>query len=304
MAYNTRMFEHVYGSSMLDTVHNYFPEMMYDDSLFRDPTMRWMRYRISTLFPQQYAQKQNEYRIYQSVNRRVEFSNWQSVNPPHYTFARPPPINTAIPSPNLGMATPVRTTIRTGVINIPPPLGPSTGATEHEEGDLQDPLQTPQQQPRARTLPALERTRRIQRQTYDMEGIVTNLFGGMLDGMGEYEPLWGGAGGLDATTAANANALLNILATATMIPTNTAFQDVVVAPTQAQIDAGSTIVNYADLPRDTSCAICQEDAGDSVWRRLHCNHYFHRGCVDPWFQRNTHCPVCRADIRESEQTRD
>jgi hypothetical protein len=114
----------------------------------------------------------------------------------------------------------------------------------------------------------------------------------MMDG--EYEPVvFNGENDAGRT-------LLNLLATATLLPTNTAFQDVVVAPTQAQIDAGSTIVNYADLPRDTSCAICQEDTGDSAWRRLHCNHYFHRGCVDPWFERNTHCPVCRADIREPE----
>ncbi len=301
MSFNTRMFEHVYGSNMLDTIHNYFPEMMYDDTIFPNQTMRWLRYRIATLFPQQYAEKQNEYRIYMSANRRTEFANWSSVHNPQPATVTAVPVT--VNSPIFG-ASPVRTTVRTSVFNIPPPLGPSTGATE-EPTTIPLP-QTPQQPPRARTIPAVERrTQRIQRQVYNMDGLVNNLFGGLggLQGLGmmdaEYEPMWGG------TTQNDAQTLLNLLATATLLPTNTAFQDVVVAPTQAQIDAGSTIVNYADLPRDTSCAICQEDVGDSAWRRLHCNHYFHRGCVDPWFERNTHCPVCRADIREpGTETRD
>ena len=49
------------------------------------------------------------------------------------------------------------------------------------------------------------------------------------------------------------------------------------------------------------CAICQEETrmGDVLRQfRAPCNHSFHRSCIDPWLERNVHCPVCRRDIRE------
>jgi hypothetical protein len=39
-------------------------------------------------------------------------------------------------------------------------------------------------------------------------------------------------------------------------------------------------------------------AGHSVRRLNRCGHTFHTTCIDTWFQRNVHCPVCRHDIRE------
>ena len=73
--------------------------------------------------------------------------------------------------------------------------------------------------------------------------------------------------------------------------------DVLVIPTHAQVDSGSEIVHLEDVPDEVSCAICQERGTDESWRHLYCEHYFHRACVDRWFSRNVHCPVCRADIR-------
>lgn len=76
---------------------------------------------------------------------------------------------------------------------------------------------------------------------------------------------------------------------------------VVVAPTQEQIDAAS-IVSGVEPPADVTCAICQDhNSTSNVWRILrHCNHRFHRACIDEWFRQNVHCPVCRHDIREAE----
>jgi hypothetical protein len=73
---------------------------------------------------------------------------------------------------------------------------------------------------------------------------------------------------------------------------------VIVRPTAAQIDAGTTL-EIVDAEEDV-CAICQDtmEAGSQA-RAIHaCDHRFHVGCIDTWFQRNVRCPVCRHDIRD------
>ena len=78
------------------------------------------------------------------------------------------------------------------------------------------------------------------------------------------------------------------------------FDSVPVNATTVEIEAASDVMNSATVAADTICAICQEHDGSSTWRRLrNCDHYFHVECVDNWFNRNVHCPVCRADIRDT-----
>lgn len=72
---------------------------------------------------------------------------------------------------------------------------------------------------------------------------------------------------------------------------------VVVRPTQRQIDIASTLGSIpAEIDR---CAICQDDFQNSRdGRKLNaCGHWFHRTCIDTWLQRNVRCPICRHDIR-------
>lgn len=84
-------------------------------------------------------------------------------------------------------------------------------------------------------------------------------------------------------------------------PTNTQFlTPVIVRPTQEQINQNTTV---GSIVSDTvqMCAICQDTLTfEQEARRLNvCGHWFHLGCIDPWFQRNVHCPVCRHDVRDS-----
>jgi hypothetical protein len=103
-------------------------------------------------------------------------------------------------------------------------------------------------------------------------GIIGDLLGGVGSG--------GGGGGY-----VNLNAFLN--------------ERVPVYPTNEQIHAATTL-HTAIQRQDDICAICQDDIEtNQEMRRLnHCGHYFHRHCVDTWFQTNVHCPTCRHDIRE------
>jgi hypothetical protein len=80
-------------------------------------------------------------------------------------------------------------------------------------------------------------------------------------------------------------------------PAQIMMEPVVVRPTREQIAAGTSI-EIIDAEEDV-CTICQDamPAGSEA-RALRCDHRFHPGCIDTWFQRSVACPTCRHDIRE------
>jgi len=73
---------------------------------------------------------------------------------------------------------------------------------------------------------------------------------------------------------------------------------VVVHPTADQISAATTPIEISDY----TCAICQEEIEGSAMRIRHCQHTFHNNCIAEWFTRSVHCPNCRHDIREVDQS--
>ncbi len=82
----------------------------------------------------------------------------------------------------------------------------------------------------------------------------------------------------------------------------TAMEPVVVRPTQEHIDRATTQRMATVEDEQSNCSICQDSFtdGQAIRQINHCRHSFHRICINPWFDRNVHCPVCRFDIRESE----
>jgi hypothetical protein len=66
----------MYGFSLLDDLHNFFPEILYDDSLFPDQRFGWFRYRASMLFPNIFTRQMNMYKIYNADERRRMFQEW------------------------------------------------------------------------------------------------------------------------------------------------------------------------------------------------------------------------------------
>ena len=75
-------------------------------------------------------------------------------------------------------------------------------------------------------------------------------------------------------------------------------EPVPVVPTREQILAG---VETNAMMFDYNCAICQE-AVTAATRIRACGHAFHAQCISQWFSINTHCPVCRHDIRDLNPT--
>ncbi|CAH8354508.1 unnamed protein product [Eruca vesicaria subsp. sativa] len=46
------------------------------------------------------------------------------------------------------------------------------------------------------------------------------------------------------------------------------------------------------------CAICLQDAaeGEKMRRLTVCSHCFHAECIDPWLEKRSTCPLCRAQV--------
>ena len=102
-----------------------------------------------------------------------------------------------------------------------------------------------------------------------------------------------------SSTSATLRFPINITIPTEGTPLPTRWSDpVVIRPTAAQIDAATERVD-AD---DANCAICQETIEDDAIRLTHCRHNFHNHCITEWFTRSVHCPNCRHDIREVDQS--
>uniref|UniRef100_A0A6C0JGI1 RING-type domain-containing protein n=1 Tax=viral metagenome TaxID=1070528 RepID=A0A6C0JGI1_9ZZZZ len=94
-----------------------------------------------------------------------------------------------------------------------------------------------------------------------------------------------------------------IYPTGTIPPVNTPLQEnVVVAPTQQQIDAATINYNFhlESAQSNTTCPITLEEFSDNdpVCRIRHCGHTFRHSAIQNWFRSNVRCPVCRFDIRD------
>ncbi len=75
-------------------------------------------------------------------------------------------------------------------------------------------------------------------------------------------------------------------------------EPVVVRPTAEQIARATEVIHPETEEHD--CAICQDGITTRQQCRkiLHCGHWFHKDCIDPWFRQNVQCPICRYDIRD------
>lgn len=99
--------------------------------------------------------------------------------------------------------------------------------------------------------------------------------------------------------------IIQSLLGAAMREPGVAMEPVVVAPSAQQLAAGSTILEAdEEAHHDLICSICQEGytTGQQIRKLNHCDHCFHKACIDPWFRAHVRCPVCRHDIRETAAT--
>lgn len=114
------------------------------------------------------------------------------------------------------------------------------------------------------------------------------------------------ATGIRATNATGSvypfNPLLTEYLLSLLQPQANNYESVPVVPTVDQVDNSTSLRSAALLDEQENCSICQENytEGQAIRTIKHCEHNFHKNCIDTWFERNVHCPVCRYDIRTQE----
>jgi len=89
------------------------------------------------------------------------------------------------------------------------------------------------------------------------------------------------------------------------VQTQPLMEDVVVAPTQEQINNAVERIFIEHPDPNVRCPISLEEFGrnDNILRIRHCKHIFKEESLLNWFRRNVRCPVCRYDIRDYRRPR-
>lgn len=231
----------IFGVSLLDDLHNYFPDILYSHQRFNS---------VQDLL--QYIQEQTRTRF-----------NLLEVGRRQHTAAHPSPLTSNISYSPMNVR-PTSDTIH-AVNNRAPDISGN-----------QAPYTTP-----VRPIPVT-----INNQIPVRSSRRQHLFY-------EYPSIYAD----EMPTMHLMTNLLNLI----QQPTNN-FQDVVVYPTNQQIDAATTVQTVSATLEDP-CAICQEEmeAGAQTRRITRCQHSFHLNCIGSWFEQSCMCPICRTDIRGGQQ---
>jgi hypothetical protein len=267
MSSRTR-YEDYYGVSMLDDMHNFFPDLLYNNGRFRS---------IESVFAYINSQMNENFNLYSMARSRLG----RNVRPRVAQQTQAPAERT--------------TTERTPVEQTPAPRNSYFDDMMHigiGSQRVAQPATPPMTQPRrATTVPSM-------------------LFPGLEVISSEYIiPPVTGTGGATAALASIASLLTggdmtsrNLMDAFAGIPGFS--EPVPVRPTRHQITAATTeeIVAEGEESLET-CPICQDEIAIGTTMRIinHCDHSFHKECIDVWFSQNVHCPVCRHDIRELDE---
>ncbi len=264
MSSRTR-YEDYYGVSMLDDMHNFFPDLLYNNGRFRS---------IESVFAYINSQMNENFNLYSMARSRLG----RNVRPRVAQRTQAPAERTPVertPAP--------RNSYFDDMMHM--------GIGSQRVAQPATPPMTQQQPRRATTVPSM-------------------LFPGLEVISSEYIiPPVTGTGGATAALASIASLLTggdmasrNLMDAFAGIPGFS--EPVPVRPTRQQITAATTeeIVAEGEESLDT-CPICQDEIAIGTTMRIinHCDHSFHKDCIDVWFSQNVHCPVCRHDIRQLDE---
>ena len=260
--------QYVYGVQLLDDLHNYLPDILYNPSRFTN---------IQDLLGYIQSSTQRRFDLYSYGRGLAGYSSLitPSTAPTAPTVSTAP--NASAPTaPNASAPTTPPPQQNRSVPNAP---NRNVNSIPTSINSLFDAVNT---QYRSPLLNPIRPGRIIQQRVTPISVLGATM---------EYDT---------DMEEASEQLLTNIL-TNLIRPTNLSqnfSEAVVVRPTQAQIDSGTTVQASTDTTEET-CTICQDDIeANTQTRKINvCGHIFHKNCIDQWFERNVKCPVCRHDIR-------
>lgn len=88
---------------------------------------------------------------------------------------------------------------------------------------------------------------------------------------------------------------------------------IIIVPQNQQQNEGLNKDSLGDIPliefkkdmtlkeeEQEKCAVCLIEFEDKEKiKQLPCKHMFHPGCIDTWLVRNSKCPICKRDVKDS-----
>jgi len=276
----------IFGVGLLDDLHNYFPDVLYNHQRFTSvqDLLRYIqdqtrsRFNLLDYGRRLHASTEQGAPAAPVGVREAAYYGYGSTTAPQYGASGTAPVGVreaayygygSTPAPQYGAS---GASGASGTYNYSAPIRasvPETGGTPDVSGNL---VSTPI---RVHTRTIAPRAPR--RHTFFHE--YPTIYADDLQGVNLM------------------TSLLNNLIQTPVAFTNS-FTDVVVHPTNQQIDAATT-VETLPAALETACPICQEDMlqGNQVRRITRCNHPFHADCIGQWFEQSCVCPICRTDIR-------
>jgi hypothetical protein len=277
MSHRNREYESLYNVSLLDDLHNYFPELLYNHTQFSSvqDVLGYIQQNTQNQF-NLYSMGMRDYNAQRTTARRSQqgaapVQNRHTVRP--HTVRTPLQQQATMP--------PVQQTVR--------PHPPVQQAVRPREDDR---VVTPPRNSQRTANPTV----------YDDDPELTQQLEDLVTFMATQPRNPRGIGGTFSFLSnmlGGVGATFPVLAREPPLPQNF-MEPVTVRPTHEQIEEASRVDVLAVASSD-NCAICQDSFAAHSNRRtlVACNHAFHMNCIDTWFEQNVHCPVCRHDIRDS-----
>jgi hypothetical protein len=273
-------YQQIYGVGILDDIHNYFPEFMYNQSRFQRPDdiFNYLNHglRLFRGFPDAqelyFRQRYETPLVCPHCNHDIIYENNHNTGIPRRRGISTRTINTVTnTSINSVRPTPAAATAATTEAAFAPLPTRATTSSSRSNG-------TQNLQPRSGgRIPTITTTQFFEH-PLDENSLISSL--------------------LDLN-----NPLLSIFSEFTNIPLNVRninnLEPVVVRPNAEQI-ANATDTHIISAIDNSTCTICLSgfQVGDEVRVINHCNHTYHKSCIDRHFEGSVRCPLCRFDIRE------